>query len=182
MFVTDAAGRQVAQYKAPISAMGTTALTFPESSTHSSHQIQVKPVGLGKRTEGFVKDSVEFLWEPMGSKGEGGNGNENVANPDLVRLKGKERRMRLCRMGPGEERRVKSVVGEFAGGRSLAEGGTLALDTGGEGVDGLVAVLSCVAVLGRRDSFAKWRGAHAVRNMQTDRQSTGLSLPRLDQW
>jgi len=54
-------GSNVAGINAPLTAFGMRKFTFPSESPHSSHAIEMKPVGIGRRAEGFVKDSVQYF-------------------------------------------------------------------------------------------------------------------------
>jgi hypothetical protein len=61
--VTNRTGTHLASWESPILALGTTTISFPDGSSHSSHPIEVKPLGVGRRAESFVKDSVTYVWE-----------------------------------------------------------------------------------------------------------------------
>lgn len=49
--VADKDGNHIADWKSPILSMGKATLTFPDESEHSSHPIEIKPLGVGRRAE-----------------------------------------------------------------------------------------------------------------------------------
>lgn len=126
--VSDKAGNHVADWKSPILSMGTTTLTFPNGSKHSSHPIEIKPLGVGRRAESFVKDSVMYTWE---------NERFKIENKNLIKAIGSE----------------KVEVAKYSQKTGHDKEGLLVVNTGE--VDELVAVLTCFAVLQHIDSFSK---------------------------
>jgi hypothetical protein len=75
-------GNHVTDWKSPILSMGTTTLTFQNGSEHSSHPIEIKPLGVGRRAERFVKDSVMYTWE---------NERFKIENKSLIKAIGSEK-------------------------------------------------------------------------------------------
>ncbi|KAH8880292.1 hypothetical protein GQ53DRAFT_774306 [Thozetella sp. PMI_491] len=66
-----AGGAVVAELDMPIlKHYGGWTIRFPEQSKHSNHSIEMRPLGVWKKQESFVKDSVPYLWDM--SKGKGG--------------------------------------------------------------------------------------------------------------
>jgi hypothetical protein len=118
----------LASWESPILALGTATISFPDGSSHSRHPIEVKPLGVGRRAESFVKDSVTYVWEMERFKTE---------LKSLVKVVGEERK----------------EVARYAQRAGRDREGMLVIDEGE--VDGLVVVLSCVAVLEQRDSFSR---------------------------
>jgi len=102
-------------------AHGKNRISFPLGSPHSEHDIaMLRPKSIS-RTEGFVKDSIQFLWRQEGMS---------------------RRRLGLWTVIRGEE----SIAAQYkAPSRFLRTGGTLLVDA--TKVDVVVAFLTCVAML-----------------------------------
>lgn len=122
--VTDENHAEVAGINAPVLSFGLVKFSFPEGSPHSSHDIEMKPVSMGRRVEGFTKDSVLYFWDKV----------DNIAV--LTKVIG--------------DKRVE--IAKFGAKHGYDKGGTLALDTAQ--LDELVAVITCVALLQQLDSFS----------------------------
>ena len=101
---------------------GAWAMSFPEQSPHSSHDIEIRPVGIWKKEETFVKDSISYLWDLSGP-GKSGK---------LYQVK--------------DEKKV--LVAEFVAKRWFVNNCVLVLDS--ELLDEVVVLASCVAVLNRQ--------------------------------
>jgi hypothetical protein len=121
-------GLRVAEISAPVFAFGARTFVFPKSSAHSSHAIEMKPVGVARRAESFVKDSVLYFWDTEGMK---------VVDRVLVKVVGGK----------------KVPVARYGSRHAWDGSGVLVVD--GREVDEAVAVVSCVALLELRDSFSK---------------------------
>ena len=61
--VKDGEGTNVAEWSNPITSLGKNKFTFLAESPHSSHDIEIKSLGVGRRAESFVVDSVLYIWE-----------------------------------------------------------------------------------------------------------------------
>ncbi|KAH8175076.1 hypothetical protein LIA77_06495 [Sarocladium implicatum] len=106
-------------------SLGKQTITFPSSSPHSDHEITIAPVGVGRSSHMFVKDSVPYFWDVV----EGGT------------------HWRLHKVVEG--RRVR--VGELSVRRAYGKDCVVVLD--GREIGEVVGLVSCVAVLFRMDSF-----------------------------
>jgi len=139
--VMDDSKEQVAEINAPVLGFGVRKFSFPQGSSHSSHDIEMKPVSIGSRAEGFVKDSVQYFWDKQ----------DKIATLSKV-------------MG---DKRVH--IAKFGAKHNYDKGGVLALDT--QQIDAVVAMITCVALLQQLDSFAgplphaKWAGLTWGMNM-----------------
>lgn len=122
--VTDGSHMEVAQINAPALSFGLVKFSFPQGSSHSSHDIEMKPVSMGRRAEGFAKDSVLYFWDKT----------ENVAV--LTKVIG--------------DKRVE--IAKFGANHVYDKGGVLAINTAQ--LDELVAVITCAALLQQLDSFS----------------------------
>ncbi|KAB5515529.1 hypothetical protein GE09DRAFT_1159879 [Coniochaeta sp. 2T2.1] len=111
-------------------SLGQWSLTFPPDSSHSSHEIKPRPVGVGARADWFVKDSIPYFWD-MVHVGIGGG------------------RMVYKLFNAVDGKRVE--VGRFETLKARDKSGILWLD-GGE-VDEVVACLTVVATVNRVESF-----------------------------
>jgi hypothetical protein len=127
-----------ARLHSPLLAFGTSTLTFPPSSPHSSHKITISPTSVATRAQSFVKDSVEYLWEVNHSKGETDK-DKSKLHSGQVNLWKSDSAKRI------EVARYVSQSGKFE------VGGVLVI--GEKDVDGLVAVGTVLGVLGQRDGF-----------------------------
>jgi hypothetical protein len=136
--VTDAAtSSEVAKWHSPILGFGAAHIVFPTNSPHCSHKLDLKPLKVEDRAQGFVKDSVSYAWQLTGKP---------VSRTDPRGA------LSLYKTGPGgagarkiEVARYRSMSGKFE------VGGVLVLEE--REVDALVAVLTLLAVLNQRDSF-----------------------------
>lgn len=126
--VTDAEGAQLAKWHSPIMGYGVTHITFPEHSTHCTHALEVTPLNLARRAQGFVNNSATYAWEATGRFESG--------------------RMSLYSITGAKKIKVARYESESGG---FTVGGPLALVT--KEVDELVALLTCMAVLNQRDAF-----------------------------
>jgi hypothetical protein len=61
--IKDAEGNTVAEESNPVLSSGKARFTFPKQSLHSSHDVEIKPVGFMNSAESFVKDGVNYFWE-----------------------------------------------------------------------------------------------------------------------
>jgi hypothetical protein len=123
----DEAGENIAEWEMPILAFGTSKIIFAAELQYSSHAVTIEPLGTSKRGVKFVKDSVLFKW-------------------DAEREEGEEHYV-LFKTTSSE----KSVIGGLL--KDGHQGGLVAADD--REVDVLVAIMGCVAILQRRDSFTK---------------------------
>ena len=123
-------GEPVAQVSGPLLELGHWKLAFPPESPHSSHDIDLRPTGMGQRADFFVKDSVLYFWDM----------------PDAGRL------CQLFKVVGDKRREIARFVGKRSR-LSTDKSGVLLLDE--EQADEVVVVLTCVAVLNRSDSFRK---------------------------
>jgi hypothetical protein len=131
----------LAEYQSPLLGYGVTHLTFPPGSQHSSHEITVRPLNATRRTQGWVQDSVRYAWDVNRRLFPGGGG---VLS--LWKAIGSTQKIEIGR--------YQSETGKFM------PGGMMAVDE--DEIDLLVAVLTCLAVLGQRDSFNYPTGKHAM--------------------
>jgi hypothetical protein len=95
-------------------------MRFPEKSSRSSHDIEFRPLGLWKKDEVFVKDSIPYAWDIS-------NGKSGL----------------LHKMVDGQ----KILVAEFSAKTWFKNSCILILNT--ELLDDIVTLASCVAVLNR---------------------------------
>ena len=132
-------GRDVASLHAPILAFGTTSITFPPSSEHSSHTLTVSPVSMTTRAQAFVEDSIPYIWEPAGE------GHSETASPssECLSLYKADSTKRI------EVARYASQSGKF-------EVGGILLVQEGE-VDVVMSLVTLLGVLNQRDSLRRPR-------------------------
>ena len=64
----DPPGNRVAEISGPLLSFGRQKLSFPNESSHSSHNIDLRPVGAGSREGIFVQGSVPYFWERVQRK------------------------------------------------------------------------------------------------------------------
>jgi hypothetical protein len=100
--------------------------TFPLGSPHSSHEIEMRPLSVGKRAHVLVKDSVPFVWEL-----------ESAKVGKLYRIRDGKRR----------------AVGGFAAEHGYSKTCTVGLDDSEGGLDCIVGLASVAALMNRVDSF-----------------------------
>jgi hypothetical protein len=124
--VLDAEEKLVATLSMSILSFGVRTFTFPEDSQHSGHKIEMRPCGIGRKEEMFVKDSVLYFWEAESSK-----------------------RRTLYKVLGGK----KTVIAKYAAKHGYLKQGILTLDSAE--LDELVGLLSCFALLNQVDSFTK---------------------------
>ncbi|KAF2689255.1 hypothetical protein K458DRAFT_329533 [Lentithecium fluviatile CBS 122367] len=140
--ITDDQNELVADWKHPWSSVGEAILTFPETSPHSSHPINLRNKRWGLRTESFVVESQLFFWES--------DSYWHSTNMTLYKI-----------YGSGENERKKEV-GKYAqkwwGG--FVTGGTVVVDE--KEIDGCVACLTlCVVLKKKRQRAAERRSGAA---------------------
>ncbi|KAE9367304.1 hypothetical protein N431DRAFT_513597 [Stipitochalara longipes BDJ] len=124
---TDDSGAVVAEVSGPLLALGLWTLTFPTESPHSSHPIELRPAGMLRREDVFVKDSIPYIWDVLDA-------------------------FALCKLYKVmDSKRVE--VARYTAKHSRDSTGVLVVD--GKEVDLVVAVMTWLAVLKRSDSFRK---------------------------
>jgi hypothetical protein len=135
--ITDDQNAHVAHWSHPWSSVGEAVLAFPDNSLHSSHAIKLTNKRWGLRTESFVCNSQQYMWQ-MDSLW-------HSTNMALYRV-----------TGIGEQQR-KVEVGRYAQKwwGSFVTGGTLVVD--GNEIDGIVACLTLVVVLKKKRQRAAER-------------------------
>jgi hypothetical protein len=123
----DAEDQLVAEVSGPLLAMGHWKLSFPQDSTHSSHAIELRPAGMGKRADVFVQDSILYFWD--------------VVDPGSL--------FKLYKVMDGKRIEAAAFVSKSSHGPK----GLLMIDD--KLVDVVVACVTFVAVLNRNESFRK---------------------------
>jgi hypothetical protein len=127
MIYSDASSEIIAEWNVPVLSFGTSELTFPYGSEHSSHAVTIEPLGAVKRGVKLVKDSIVYEWTV--------DRESDRAVFSLHQVIGKE----------------KVVVGGF-----LEEGRQAGLIIVDEAeIDAFIAVAGVIAILQRSDSFVK---------------------------
>lgn len=130
----------IAHIHYPIFASGATALSFPPTSRHSSHNITLKTKRWYLRSEYFVKDSVMYEWVP-----------ESLMH---------SRRHVLLRTTGEVKKEVAKLAMVWAWG--FGEGGVLAVDESEDksdgGIDGVVAVLGALTAFRKKRQRDGGRG------------------------
>lgn len=121
-FFLDPAGAQVAELSGPLLSFGRWKLIFSDDSTHD---IDMRPVGTGRRADIFVQDSVPYFWDVEG------------------------RLRRLFKVVGSTRVEVAQLTSKHTRDRS----GVLAIDEGQ--VDVVIAVITAVGTLQRSESFRK---------------------------
>lgn len=111
-------------------SLGQWSLTFPTDSPHSSHEIKLRPVGIGARADWFVKDSIPYFWDQV-----------------HVGLAGGQTVYKLFKAVDGK----RIEVARFESLRARDKFGVLWLDVGQ--VDEVVACVTLVATINRVESF-----------------------------
>jgi len=96
-------------------------------TTGPSHAIEMQAVAVGRKDEAFAVESVPYFWTT-----------DSATRHVLTRVAGPKR----------------VVVGEYAARRGYGRTGVLRVES--EGVDEVVAVATCLALLNRVDSFSTW--------------------------
>ncbi|KAK1750372.1 hypothetical protein QBC47DRAFT_393978 [Echria macrotheca] len=117
----------VATLSGPLAALGRWTLTFADA-THAAHAVEMRPTGMGHKADVFVLDSVPFFWDPC----DGGR-----VLWELFKVVGGKR----------------VLVGAYSVAHHWNKNGVLGVDT--DQVDEVVAIMTCVAAIGRSDSFRK---------------------------
>ncbi|KAI2636506.1 hypothetical protein GGS26DRAFT_498825 [Hypomontagnella submonticulosa] len=130
MDVKDGNDTPVASLSTSLLSFSHWTLSFPADSPHSTHAIEMRPTGVGTRTDIFVKESVPYFWEMFNGPAGG-------------------RIDKLFKVEDGKRVEVARFVAKHMRDRE----GALFLD--GAMVDEVVAAVTCVAVLNRLDSFRK---------------------------
>jgi hypothetical protein len=122
--IFDSDSRKLCTIVAPLLGFGRKQIAFPEGSSHSSHGLEMQPVGFGKGSEYFAKDSVLHFWKK-----------ESTKSRVVYRVEGKK----------------KIKIGEYGAKHGYVNEGVLVFDEGQVGV--VVALATCFAILTRSDSF-----------------------------
>jgi hypothetical protein len=135
--ISDDQNTHIAHWSHPWSSVGEAVLTFPDNSPYSSHPIKLSNKRWGLRTESFVCNSQEYIWQ-MDSLWHSTN-------------------MTLYRVTGSGEQQKKVEVGNYAQKwwGSFVTGGTLVVD--GNEIDGAVACLTLVVVLKKKRQRAAER-------------------------
>ncbi|KAF3046891.1 hypothetical protein E8E12_005784 [Didymella heteroderae] len=128
--ITDSESATIATWLHPWLSAGGATLSFPSSSTHSSHPITLKNKTWGLRTETFTLDSQLFVWE-MDSMWH----SYNMTLYKVSRLGSKERKIVVAKYSQ-----------KWWG--SCKTGGALCVDAGT--IDGVVACLTLLVVLKKK--------------------------------
>ena len=115
----------VAEIAGPLLAFSHWILSFPSDSPHSSHAIEMRPTGMGSQVDVFAKDSVAHFWDVLDGR-------------------------RLCHLWKVVGGKRIEVARYLSKGMHESDG-ILMVDGGG--VDEVVAIMTCVAVLYRNESF-----------------------------
>jgi hypothetical protein len=125
--------------------LGKYQIAFPSGSEHSSHEIDMKPAGVGSHVYPFVKDSVPFFWDIRDAEKGDGRVYElwKVVAAIEHSAAGEE-----VQGGGGS---VRIPVANFAARRPRDREGLLLVDEGH--VDVFIAGLTCALLLRRMDSF-----------------------------
>lgn len=118
----------VAEFHSSLLSFGATHISFPRDSSHSSHEITVKPLAIQRRAQSFVKDSVTYVWESTTPSSHS----------------------KLSLYKAVASKKVEVARYESSSGRFELKG-ILVLDE--REVDALVAVVTLVGVLGQNDAF-----------------------------
>lgn len=123
--VSDSTDQEVCAMTSPTFSRNIRKFTFPSNSPHSNHYLEMKPVGLARKAQYFVQESVVYFWEGL--------------DKDLALWK--------------TEGKQKIKVAEFGGLRGFGREGLLVVASGE--VDVVVAVVTCFSALNRSDSFSR---------------------------
>jgi hypothetical protein len=102
-------------------------VTFPPESAHSSHYLEMQPVGIARRTEYFIRDNIIYFWD---------NDRQSAKKIILYKVVG--------------DKKVKAA--EYGANHSFSTEGVLMIDE--EKVDVVVAFVTCFNMLTRSDSFS----------------------------
>lgn len=127
----------LATWRSPVLAMGRTTISFG-ADFGSSHDISTEPVAIGRRAQGFVKDSAPYLWETSAvSVGLHGSGRGTFS---------------LFRSPSSAPTSKKIEIARYQSSSGKYEvGGVLIMNE--RELSPLVCVLTLLAVLSQRDSF-----------------------------
>lgn len=123
-YTSPASAAPLASISRSLLSLGKQTMNFPPDSPHSDHPISIAAVGVGRRSQMFVKDSVPYFWDIDG-------GTHGL----------------LYKVSDGKRVRI----GEFLVHHSFGKDCVFALDS--RALSGVVGLLSCVAMLRRIDSF-----------------------------
>ncbi|KAF2099634.1 hypothetical protein NA57DRAFT_55586 [Rhizodiscina lignyota] len=110
----------IAEWKAGIHSGSKSFISFPPSSPVSSHNITLKALRFCGRDEGFVLDSIPYVWK--------------VKNWTSKKFK-------LCKKLRGQEQEI----GRYWPSVTFASGGILVLDT--DEVNDVVGIVTCLVML-----------------------------------
>ncbi|KAH8896190.1 hypothetical protein GQ53DRAFT_13691 [Thozetella sp. PMI_491] len=124
MRFNDSSGKPVSELNTSIWKHGVWRMGFPPDSKHSTHEIEMKPTGIGHSDEIFKKDDDIYFWHMRGNM-------EGV----------------LYKVVHG--RRLQ--IGEFRARQTTQKDCVLIVNS--DQLDEVVAIMSCVALLNRIDSF-----------------------------
>ncbi|KAJ9145379.1 hypothetical protein NKR23_g5267 [Pleurostoma richardsiae] len=133
-----ASGGVLGSLSTSLLSMGCWTLSFPADSPHSSHEIEMRPVGIGRRAHVFVQESVPYFWDVEEGAEAGGSGR------CVCRL------FKVITAGEDGQKKRREIA-RFVARRSRDREGVLLLD--GDAADEVVVGLTCVALLNRLDSF-----------------------------
>jgi hypothetical protein len=123
--VSDSTDQEVCAISSPMFSRNIRKFTFPVNSPHSNHYLEMKPVGLARKAQYFVQESVVHFWE------------------------GVDKDLALWKTGGN----MKIKVAEFGGLRAFSREGLLVVASGE--VDVVVAIVTCFSALNRSDSFSR---------------------------
>lgn len=135
--IVNSRDEHIAHWSHPWTSVRSAHLTFPESSAHCPHNLELNVKSWASRTENFTVNSQPYIWEP-----------DSFWHSNGMTL--------YKALGSGEtEQRV--VVGKYAqkcyGG--FVTGGTVAVDE--KQLDGVVALLTLIVVLKKKRQRAAER-------------------------
>lgn len=119
-------GTPIASLGSGIKSLGHRKLSFTQGSEHSSHDIEFQTLGMGKKGNMFVQESVVYFWECPGGE-------------------------TMLTKVVGEGKKIK--VGRYLAKRNWSRQGLFLVDEAG--VDVVVALMTCLGTLSQSDSFTK---------------------------
>jgi len=121
------AGAVVAEASGPLLDLGRWKIKFPAESVHSTHDLELRPTGPGRRQDVFVLESVPYFWDMVDPKGV----------------------YKLYKVDMG----LRVEVANFTSKSHRDLEGVLIVND--KEVGGVVAIVTSIAVLKRDDSFRK---------------------------
>lgn len=123
---------QVAYVDTHVLSYGASHIYFSPDSPHCSHEITLKPIAVMTRSQSFIKDSANYIWERTPSKSSS-TGSGRLTLYEAIGRK-------------------KIEVARYASANSKFDfGGLLVLEE--REVDALVAILTLIGVLAQNDAF-----------------------------